>query len=105
MKLITIYLGEHTTIEIELYLLLVERIRINNKLVSSKFSILGRVHHFHHEGHDYKVVLTAGAFGWWLDLYKDGSAIIESAKHGCLILLSICIAVLFLLDLLYKYMN
>ena len=105
MSAYRIYFERNITIEIELYFLVVERIRINNELVSSKFSILGRVHNFHHEGHNYKVVLTAGAFGWWLDLYKDGSALIESAKHGCLILFCIGVGFLFLLDLLHKYMN
>lgn len=105
MKLIKICLEDQTQIEIELNYLILERILINNELVSSKFSLFGRVHYFHYDGHYYKVVLTAGAFGWWLDLFKDGTAIIESAKHGCLFLICLGVTLLFLLDLVSKYMN
>lgn len=105
MKLLKICLEDQTQIEIELNYLILERILINKEPVSSKFSLFGRVHSFHYEGHYYKVVLTAGAFGWWLDLSKDGIAIIESAKHGCLILFCMGAGILFLFDLLHKYMN
>ncbi|MBK7358265.1 MAG: hypothetical protein IPI45_10975 [Saprospiraceae bacterium] len=105
MKLITVYLENGIQLEIQLNYLLIERILINNELVSSKGSLFGRVHAFNHEGHFYKVILTAGAFGWWLDIYRDGMPIIESAKHGCLFLLGIGITLILLLEFVYKHFN
>ncbi len=105
MNLIKVYIEDGIVLEIRLNFLLLEQIFINGELVSSKFSLFGRVHRFKYAGHLYKVVLTAGTFGWWLDLYMDDKPIIESAKHGCLFLLGIGIAFILMAEFIYNHFN
>jgi hypothetical protein len=89
MKFTTIYLGENT-IEISNSILGKEVIRVNDKIVSSKYSILGANHNFQilENGIELycQINISLGINGVVYDFYKNGKPIIESPKGGCGIL-------------------
>ena len=105
MKYTTIYLGENK-IEIFNSLIGKETIKLNEAIVSSKFSITGTEHHFeiteNDEKFECKIVTGFGLNGVVIDFYKNDKPIIESPKSGCLGIIMIVIVVAFLIGLLER---
>lgn len=93
MKLTTIYLEENK-IEIFNSLLGKEKIKVNNEIVSEKFSFSGTEHHFkikeNDEFKDCKIKIGFGAHGVVFSLYKENQPIIESNENkGCFVVFMI----------------
>lgn len=87
MKLTTFYL-ENNKIEIFNSLLGKEIIKLNNDIVSSKFSIAGTEHNFsvieNGSKSNCKITIGLGLYGVVFDFYKNDKPIIESPKSGWL---------------------
>ncbi len=87
MKYATIYL-DNKKIEIFNSLLGKETIKVNDQIVSSKYSIFGADHHFslmeNEEMNHYQFKFSLGINGVIYDFYKNGKPIIVSEKGGCL---------------------
>lgn len=87
MKFTTIYL-ENNKIEIFNSIQGKETIKVNNEIVSSKYSFFGAEHNFSiiENGMESpcKIVLGLGLNGTVFDFYKNGNPVIESPKSGCL---------------------
>lgn len=103
MKFTTIYLGEN---KIELFnsILGKETVKVNEEIVSSKYSMSGAEHLFsiteNDENIECKLVIGFGFSGVVIDLYKGGEPIIESPKSGCSGFLLMVIVIAFVLGLL-----
>ncbi|MCH7413220.1 hypothetical protein MM213_06985 [Belliella sp. R4-6] len=87
MKYTKIYL-DNKKIEIFNSLLGKETIKVDDQIVSSKYSIFGADHHFslkeEEELNHYQFKFSLGINGVLFDFYKNGKPIIESEKGGCL---------------------
>lgn len=68
-----------------------ETIKVNDEIVSSKYSLLGAKHSFKFEEVDYELSLRTAIFGVVFDLSKNGVPIIESTKSGCMVFVLILI--------------
>lgn len=96
MKYTTVYVGDN---KIELYnsLLGKEVVKLNDKTVSTKYSITGTEHKFFNLENggeiEYKLITGFGLNGVVIDLYRDKKPIIESPKSGCLSILLIIIVI------------
>jgi hypothetical protein len=87
MKYTTIYY-ENNKIEIYNSLLGKETIKVNDQVVSSKYSIFGANHIFSLKENEalnhYQIQISLGINGVVYDLYKNDKPIIESEKGGCM---------------------
>jgi hypothetical protein len=103
MKLTTIYSGGNR-IDIFNSFLGKETIKVNDEIVSSKYSFLGTEHHFklteNSEEVECLIVTGFGQQGIALDFYKNGKPIIETPKNGCLVFFSIVFVVIITIDVL-----
>lgn len=104
MKYVSIYL-DGNVFELHNSLFGLESVQCNGKILSRKFSLLGTEHTFSEGGHAYKIRTTIGLMGFYMDLYRDQQAVIESSKNGCLIILLLTIGMLFILDYIYRVLN
>jgi len=103
MKFTTIYLNENT-IEISNSILGKEVIRVNNNIVSSKYSILGANHNFQiiENGIELycQINISLGINGVVYDFYKNGKPVIESPEGGCGVFFATMIIVGFIFGVL-----
>ena len=87
MKFTTIHLGDNK-IEVFNSILGKETIKVNDEIVSEKYSMLGTEHLFkikeNEQDVDCKLITGFGFNGVVFDLYKNEKPIIESPKNGCL---------------------
>ncbi|MFN3802521.1 hypothetical protein [Belliella pelovolcani] len=92
MKYTTIYL-DNKKIEIFNSLLGKETIKVDDQIVSSKYSIFGADHHFSLKEEEninhYQFKFSLGINGIVYDFYKNDKPIIEAEKGGCLTFLLI----------------
>lgn len=92
MKFTTIYLGENK-IEVFNNLLGIETIRVNDEIVSRKFSIFGAEHIFtlieNEESVKHRIDFGFGFNGVVFSLYRENKPIIESPKNGYLLFIAI----------------
>jgi len=82
---------DNLRIEIHNNLLGRETIKVNDEIVSSKYSLLGAKHSFKFEEVDFELTLRTTIFGVVFDLSKNGVPIIESTKSGCRVFILIVI--------------
>jgi len=105
MKVYTIYIKENI-IEISNSFLGKETIKVNDRIVSSKYSLFGTNHNFNltHENNVSNMELNTKLtpHGVLIDLFENGKPIIESSKTNWLRFLSI-LAVVVLVISFYKY--
>lgn len=101
MKFVTFFI-EGIQIEYFNSLYGIESIKVNGRVVSKKFSILGAEHNFAIEGNDYTFRCTSSLLGSYYDLYVNGKPIVESSKNGCLVILLISFAILLLADFFHS---
>lgn len=104
MKFTTVYLNDNK-IEVFNSFLGKETVKVNGKIVSEIYSILGATHEFNIKENEQdvvcKLVVGFGFSGVVIDLYKDEKPIIESPKKGCLTFFLI----VFCIVLVFKAMN
>ena len=105
MKYTTIYVGENK-IEIWNSWIGKETIKVNDEVVSSKFSITGTEHNFklteNEEEATCKIITGLGFNGVVIDFYKNEKPIIESPKSGCLGVFLLFIFIVFIINMLEK---
>jgi len=105
MKYTTINLGENK-IEIFNSLLGKEIIKVNNEIVSNKYSILGAEHNFSITENENevkcKIDIGFSINGVVFDLYKDNKPIIVSPKNGCVGALIVVFIIAVLIPILGK---
>ena len=106
MKVITIHVGE-TKIELQNTIWGVEKVLVNDEVVSSEYSTFGKNHSFtvNEEGMDinYSVKFSMG-FGAAYDITRDGKNIVESPKGGLYRLLLLVIGTTILTLLFYEWL-
>ncbi len=92
MKFTTIYSGENT-IELHNSMLGKETVKVNDEIVSSKYSITGTEHTFsvteNGETQEGRIVTGFSPHGVVFDYYQNGKPIVVSEKGGCLVFLII----------------
>lgn len=97
MKFTTINLGENK-IEVFNNLLGRETIKVNDEVVSQKYSVLGTQHIFtvkeNEKDIEHKIELGFGFNGVVFNLYRENKPIVESPKNGCLFFVAIFIIAL-----------
>jgi len=107
MKLITIHLGDKK-IEVQNSFWGIETIRVNDELVSSKFSFFGTNHIFkqieNSEEILYEVKIRTG-FGPVVDIYRQGNPILEFPKYGALRFFIYLIIILTIVKFLYDFIG
>lgn len=100
MKVTTIYVDDN---KVELYnsLLGKEIVRLNNEIVSSKFSVFGAKHFFYINEYGKQVLCNLnvgfGFNGVNFNLFKDNKPIIESPKTVIPTVLVVVLSVMFIL--------
>ena len=99
MKYITINLGENK-IEVHNSLLGKETIKLNDKIVSDKYSVFGTEHYFNinENGKEvkFKIEISSSFQGVVFNLYKDGKPVIVYHKNTLRTILTIVIVVVIL---------
>ena len=108
MKIITIYLEENK-IEFFNSILGKEIVKVNDQVVSSKFSMFGTEHIFKivEKGNETECIIISG-YGmgrFVIDFYKDNKPVIESPTVGCLVLLFIVIGIIVIAGLLFELLR
>ncbi|MDL2314678.1 hypothetical protein LJC16_00275 [Bacteroidales bacterium OttesenSCG-928-C19] len=103
MKYTTIYY-EGNKIEIFNSILGKETIKVNDEIVSSKYSLLGTEHRFelNNDSSIYRITLGYGLNGIVFSFYKDDRPIVESSKEGCWIWVAVGVFVGIVLYFLIK---
>ena len=108
MKIKTIYL-EGNKIEFYNSILGKEIVKVNDQVVSSKFSMFGTEHIFKivEKGTETECKIKSGygMGGFVIDFYKDNKPVIESPTVGCLILLFMVIGIVVLAGLLFELLR
>ncbi|PZX51417.1 hypothetical protein [Algoriphagus chordae] len=105
MKFSTIYLDENK-IEISNSWLGKEVIKVNDEIVSSKYSVFGTDHSFWMMDNgitsNCKISIGYGINGMVFDFYKNDKAIIESPRTGCGVIFAFVLIIGFVIGLLLK---
>ena len=101
MKFTTIYL-DGNCIEVYNTLLGKEIIKVNQKVVSARYSIFGGLHKFEVDGVSYEMSFHFTVHGIAFDLIRNGKAIVESNKGGCFVIIGLIVISVLVFKLIFR---